>query len=973
MVRTGSASRPLRFLGREQELEQIRSGIEAAVDGRGGLLLVTGPPGIGLTSLVREAASRAESSGVAVAWGACLPGTAGRPFSGLADALERYMVSRPGAEIAADLAADAGPILRLCPALSRMVPSLAPAAPLGAADERLRLYEAVAGVLRRLAMRVPLMLVIDDAWNAGVDLVQLLEHLSRRLVDARVVIVCLAPPSPMSPLAAVDVKAAIDVAPLDEGALAAMLADRSAGAVAPAVVSLIADVSAGNPLLAIQLFQLLLEQGATAGGADLPSRDAVPGTLDEVIAWRAAPVIGDARAALETVALIPNGAPPSLVAAVLGFGRSRAIVALEMAAEHGFTDVDSNRGVYLVEQPAVRTAIANLLAGGAAFRLHRAIATGIEEDEPNRLRERAGELCFHWGNSASIGGGQRGVHFALLAAEQARAAYAHRRVVECIDAALALAPESDQALRLDLRGRLAAAQADAGMRDEAVPTATRLMDETRQNAAVPSEVLAAVTDTLRTLRGKGETSDEHSSVEELRLAALKHAARADPLVRTRFVLAGEHWAISSTTGLDTLVWTEEPAAARALLETGHEPDGGEVMLAQRRRTQAETASAVELANRWRRPQSVLRAMECVATDLVWRHGMFREGAARSAEYLATAERYGSHRDRAAAHLLMARARAALGEFEAVDEAIDAATTLMAVIEQSNDLADQVHLSHGALAYYRDGGWSAVDERDATRPAPASLLFAALAALANARLHREAEARSAIGNLLDAIAQQVPLTLYREPALTATLAAAWELGAAEHAGIGRSLLDLAAEGGAGGQIESSLAHAVGRMLSLAGDLPAARDLFANERPTLDRAGQRPLRALVDYDEAIAIAATGKDGYLEATRLLEAAAGQFEQLGMTGWLERTRDLLTQGLDVASTPGGRLSFTYPRGLTRREADVVRLVATGASQEEAAQALVLDVHAVGRLIESALEKLGAEHPDELPRLARRYGLGGV
>jgi DNA-binding NarL/FixJ family response regulator len=164
-----------------------------------------------------------------------------------------------------------------------------------------------------------------------------------------------------------------------------------------------------------------------------------------------------------------------------------------------------------------------------------------------------------------------------------------------------------------------------------------------------------------------------------------------------------------------------------------------------------------------------------------------------------------------------------------------------------------------------------------------------------------------------------------------------------------------------------------MLSLSGDLPAARELYANERPQLDRAGQRPLRALVDFDEAIAIAAAGKEGYMETTRLLETAANQFEQLGMDGWKKRTQDLLSQGLDVASAPGGRLSFTYPRGLTRREADVVRLIASGATEEEAAAALVLESQVVERLIASALEKLGAERPGELPRLARRYGLGGV
>jgi len=226
------------------------------------------------------------------------------------------------------------------------------------------------------------------------------------------------------------------------------------------------------------------------------------------------------------------------------------------------------------------------------------------------------------------------------------------------------------------------------------------------------------------------------------------------------------------------------------------------------------------------------------------------------------------------------------------------------------------------------------------------------------------------NLLEAAAHQPPLTLYRDAALIATLAAAWELGAAEHAATGRSLVDLAAEAGVGGQLEGSLAHTRARMFALAGDVAAARDVFADERPALDRGGQRPMRAIVDHDEAITIAASGKHAYPEATRLLETAAGQFEALGMPGWLKRTRDLMDKGLEVASTPGGRLAFTYPQGLSRREADVVRLLAGGASTQETAATLVLEESVVERLTSSALEKLGSDRLDDLPRLARRYGL---
>jgi DNA-binding CsgD family transcriptional regulator len=361
---------------------------------------------------------------------------------------------------------------------------------------------------------------------------------------------------------------------------------------------------------------------------------------------------------------------------------------------------------------------------------------------------------------------------------------------------------------------------------------------------------------------------------------------------------------------------------------------------------------------------------------VWRHGLFREGAAQAQEYEQTARRFGAHRDRADALLLMARARAALGEFGAADEAIAEALPAIALVDESAELADGLSLARLGLMHFRDGDWPGFlieSEVASGPPTAASLLLAAQRGVGEVRSRREAEARAMLPGLLEAAAHQQPLTLYRDAALVAALAAAWELGAADHAATGRSLIDLATETGAGGQLEATLPLTLARMLALAGDIPAARDILADERPNLDRTGQRPLRAIADHDEAIALAAAGKQGYAEAARLLEAAALQFEALGMNGWLKRTRDLLATGFEAASAPGGRLSFTYPQGLSRREADVVRLLAGGASSQEVAATLLLDESVVERLVSSALEKLGTDRLDELPRLARRYGLGGT
>ncbi len=146
----------------------------------------------------------------------------------------------------------------------------------------------------------------------------------RRLGDAPVLLLVRASARPAWRTLHDTALEVVEVDPLDEGAVAGLLADRRVRAgLSGHGRARSARSAPGNPLLAIELFELLIEQGATAAGSDVPRRESLPATLDEVIAWRVAPLTGDARAALETVALIPQGAAPSLVGAVLRFGRSR--------------------------------------------------------------------------------------------------------------------------------------------------------------------------------------------------------------------------------------------------------------------------------------------------------------------------------------------------------------------------------------------------------------------------------------------------------------------------------------------------------------------------------------------------------------------------------------------------------------------------------------------------------------------------
>jgi tetratricopeptide (TPR) repeat protein len=77
-------------------------------------------------------------------------------------------------------------------------------------------------------------------------------------------------------------------------------------------------------------------------------------------------------------------------------------------------------------------------------------------------------------------------------------------------------------------------------------------------------------------------------------------------------------------------------------------------------------------------------------------------------------------------------------------------------------------------------------------------------------------------------------------------------------------------------------ALARLCALQGRYDEASRWFREARTILEEDGARPLRAIVDYDEALMYARRAADGDRQrALPLLEAAMGQFRDIGMTGW--------------------------------------------------------------------------------------------
>ena len=177
------------FIGRTDQLERVLDAVRRAGDSEPAFIVVSGDAGVGKTRFIEEVGRQAYRLGVRTLTGGCVQmGQDGLPYAPIVEALRRLAIDVPST----DLRRLVGPGLS---ELTRLVPDLGPALATsqGGADESSssnqgRLFEALLGLFRRLAIDRPLLLVIEDLHWADGSTIALLGYVARNLSGAMVLV-----------------------------------------------------------------------------------------------------------------------------------------------------------------------------------------------------------------------------------------------------------------------------------------------------------------------------------------------------------------------------------------------------------------------------------------------------------------------------------------------------------------------------------------------------------------------------------------------------------------------------------------------------------------------------------------------------------------------------------------------------------------------------------------------------------------
>jgi ATP/maltotriose-dependent transcriptional regulator MalT len=168
--------------------------------------------------------------------------------------------------------------------------------------------------------------------------------------------------------------------------------------------------------------------------------------------------------------------------------------------------------------------------------------------------------------------------------------------------------------------------------------------------------------------------------------------------------------------------------------------------------------------------------------------------------------------------------------------------------------------------------------------------------------------------------------------------------------------------------AAVSSSEGTLAVARGDHDAARRSFEDALDLLAASDARFEAARVRLDLAATLSALGRHG--RARRELEAALAGFQELGADGESARAEAMLgklrrpraTLPTEAVDSPLGELS--------KRELEVLGLVAEGLTNHDIAQRLVLSEHTVNRHVANILRKLGFSSRAAAASLAGRHGL---
>jgi len=380
------------LVGRRLTVDALRSAVDTAMSGVGGVVLVAGEAGMGKTALAVEAVSYAKACGAAAVWGTCWEGDGAPGFWPWIQVVRAVAAGGAAGQTVLAALTGAAEVKR-----GRLGDESA---------ARFRTYDMAVTYLREQAAERPLVVVVDDLHWADVSSLRLLVFLARQLHDAALLVIgtyrdreVAADDHPARPLLAelagqAELLGLTGLSACEVG----QLIEKVCGEPSPAALArAVHDRTAGNPFFTREIARLLVAQGVPLDRAQVGG---VPPAVSDVLLRRLARLPREVVDLLAAAAVIGRHVPVAIAAAVAGLPAEDAVPLLESAVRAGVLERDEP-GRVRFSHDLFREVLVSGLPTARRSALHLAVAGLLEQHAGPPAP--AAEIAYHRSTAWPLG------------------------------------------------------------------------------------------------------------------------------------------------------------------------------------------------------------------------------------------------------------------------------------------------------------------------------------------------------------------------------------------------------------------------------------------------------------------------------------------------------------------------------------------------------------------------------------------
>ena len=426
------------FVGREQEMGELRGALEEAMAGRGQLVMLAGEPGIGKTRMTQELASYAEQQGAQVLWGWCYEEEGAPPYWPWAQPIRTYVQARDADQLGTEMGPGAADIADVISEVRDKLPGIQPSTPLGPEQARFRLFGSISAFLKNAAQSQPMVLVLDDLHWADSSSLLLLEFLAREMRASRLLVLGTYRDVEISGRHQLSQTLGnlvweqhfrrIQLAGLTQQEVSQYVEANSGVTLQGGVAQVVHQRTEGNPLFVSEVVRLLSPADMTE---DQAWAETIPEGVRDVIGRRLSRLSEPCLQALRTASVIGRNFDFTLLNALSSdIGEDRLLEAIDEAqAVHLIDELPGAIEHYQFSHALVQETLSQELTASRRVRMHARIGEALENQYVDHPEEHAAELAHHFFESAPVSGTEKFVRYSQLAGEQALAAHAHEEAL----------------------------------------------------------------------------------------------------------------------------------------------------------------------------------------------------------------------------------------------------------------------------------------------------------------------------------------------------------------------------------------------------------------------------------------------------------------------------------------------------------------------------------------------------------------